>query len=575
MTDLRHRLEAPAQKAWPPLFLAAVVVVTWILVDRFGDVVYQTTAGRMLLMLIIVLGLQMFSGNSGVLSFGHITFVAIGAYSSALLTIPPEIKEFSFLTMPNWLSYWIFPAELSPLEGTLAGGGFAALFALIVAPAIVRLRGVQAGIATLALLVIANVFIVQTSSITRGTSTQIGVPTSTTLFSLMVWALIFIALAFVFRQSRFGLRLRASRENERAARSVGVKVPRERTYAWVLSAFVCGVAGALYAHYFGGTFSYLDFYFNTNGQDIVLLPIAMLVVGGMSSVTGAVVGCYLITIVYEIFRRWEVNGLAGYEPPSGTTNLVLAIVLLVTLALAPQRRHRRQRDPLARRLEPRLAGAVARQAAGRACDRRGGIDRVTSVMRTTIWRQPADLRALLGDLGPVEEQAERLEGRRIVAVGTGTSWHAANHAAWLFREAGVDCRALQAMDAAQYGIPVHEGDAIVVFSHRNTKRFSSEVLERSRDLRRYPSSSSVESDLRASISRRSSRSAARRSLQATSGRCCGVPNSRTRSERRSRSKRFPTSSRLRSIASSASSRLGDCSSSSGRGRTNGRPRKVR
>ena len=335
MTGLRHRLEGPAQKAWPPLFLAAVVVVTWILVDRFGDVVYQTTAGRMLLMLIIVLGLQMFSGNSGVLSFGHITFVAIGAYSSALLTIPPEIKEFSFLTMPHWLSYWIFPAELSPLEGTLAGGGFAALFALIVAPAIVRLRGVQAGIATLALLVIANVFIVQTSSITRGTSTQIGVPTSTTLFSLMVWALIFIALAFVFRQSRFGLRLRASRENERAARSVGVKVPRERTYAWVLSAFVCGVAGALYAHYFGGTFSYLDFYFNTNGQDIVLLPIAMLVVGGMSSVTGAVVGCYLITIVYEIFRRWEVNGLAGYEPPSGTTNLVLAIVLLVTLALRP------------------------------------------------------------------------------------------------------------------------------------------------------------------------------------------------------------------------------------------------
>jgi branched-chain amino acid transport system permease protein len=130
--------------------------------------------------------------------------------------------------------------------------------------------------------------------------------------------------------------LRASRENERAARSVGVKVPRERTYAWVLSAFVCGVAGALYAHYFGGTFSYLDFYFNTNGQDIVLLPIAMLVVGGMSSVTGAVVGCYLITIVYEIFRRWEVNGLAGYEPPSGTTNLVLAIVLLVTLALRPK-----------------------------------------------------------------------------------------------------------------------------------------------------------------------------------------------------------------------------------------------
>jgi branched-chain amino acid transport system permease protein len=328
-------VEANARRLWPPLALCSVVVLTWALVDMFGDVVYTRTAVRMLLLLLVVLGLQIFSGNSGVLSFGHVVFVAIGAYSSALLTIPTAIKEFTYLTMPSWLTYWIFPAELSPLEATLVGGGFAALFALITSPAIVRLAGVQAGIATLALLVIANVFIVQTSSITRGTSTQIGVPTTTTLLSVTVWVLIFIALAFLFQQSRFGLRLRASRENERAARSVGVQVPRERGIAWVLSAFVCGVAGALYAHYFV-TFSYLDFYFNTNGFDQVLLPIAMLVVGGMTSVTGAVVGCYLVTVVFEIFRRWEVNEFLGVNPPSGTTNLVLALVLLVTLLLRPR-----------------------------------------------------------------------------------------------------------------------------------------------------------------------------------------------------------------------------------------------
>jgi branched-chain amino acid transport system permease protein len=328
-------LEALARRLWAPLALCSFVVITWALVDMFGDVVYTRTAVRMLLLLLVVLGLQIFSGNSGVLSFGHVVFVAIGAYSSALLTIPTAIKEFTYLTMPNWLTYWIFPAELSPLEGTLVGGGFAMLFALITSPAIVRLAGVQAGIATLALLVIVNVFIVQTSSITRGTSTQIGVPTTTHLLSVTVWVLVAIALAFLFQQSRFGLRLRASRENERAARSVGVHVPRERGIAWVLSAFVCGVAGALYAHYFV-TFSYLDFYFNTNGFDQVLLPIAMLVVGGMTSVTGAVVGCYLVTVVFEIFRRWEVNAFLGTNLPSGTTNLVLALVLLVTLILRPR-----------------------------------------------------------------------------------------------------------------------------------------------------------------------------------------------------------------------------------------------
>src|SRR5438876_4841377 len=101
-------------------------------------------------------------------------------------------------------------------------------------------------------------------------------------------------------------------------------------------------------------------------------------------------------------------------------------------------------------------------------------------MRATIWRQPDDLRALLADPGAVEAQAKRLAGRRIVVVGTGTSWHAANHAVWLLREAGVEATAVQAMDAALYGLPLREDDGVLVLSHRNTKRFSSEVLEQLR-----------------------------------------------------------------------------------------------
>jgi branched-chain amino acid transport system permease protein len=328
---MRLRLaEALARRVWAPLFLCAVVVVSWAVVEQLGDVVYTRTAVKMFVFLIVVLGLQIFSGNSGVLSFGHISFVMVGAYSSALLTIPEEIKSFTFLTMPGFLKSWIFPAELGTIEGTLAGGGFALAFAVLCAPAIVRLGGVQAGIATLAVYVIVYVFVTQTTSITRGTSTQIGVPITTTLFSAMVWVLIMIAVAFVFQQSRSGLRLRSSRENERAAKSVGVRVARERGIAWALSAFVCGVAGALYAHVFV-TFSGDEFFF----RDIFFFTLVMLVVGGMTSVTGAVVGCYFITFVSELFRRWEVEGFADVQPPSGTANLVLAFVLLMTLILRP------------------------------------------------------------------------------------------------------------------------------------------------------------------------------------------------------------------------------------------------
>jgi branched-chain amino acid transport system permease protein len=331
---VRRYVEPLARRIWPPLFLSVVLVITWALVDSFGNVVYRDTAVKMFITLIVVLGLQIFSGNSGVLSFGHVAFMAVGAYASALLTIPTEIKKFTYLTMPHFLKFWIFPAQLNALEGTLAGAGFALLLAAITAPPIVRLSGVAAGIATLAILVIVHEFDYQTSAITRGTSTQIGVPTTTTLLSTLVWSLIFIAVAFVFQQSKFGLRLRASRENERAARSVGVRVPIERAIAWTLSGFVVGVGGALYGHYFGGTFGPDDFFFN-NGFNIVLLTIAMLVVGGMTSVTGAVVGCYFVTVVFELFRRWEVNGL-GVTPPPGTANLVLAFMLITTLFLRPK-----------------------------------------------------------------------------------------------------------------------------------------------------------------------------------------------------------------------------------------------
>ena len=90
MTEPIARIEPYARRLWPPLALAALLVLTWWLIDSYGGVVYQGYAIRMFLNLMIVLALQMFSGNSGVLSFGHATFVAMGAYFSALLTIPPD-----------------------------------------------------------------------------------------------------------------------------------------------------------------------------------------------------------------------------------------------------------------------------------------------------------------------------------------------------------------------------------------------------------------------------------------------------------------------------------------------------
>jgi branched-chain amino acid transport system permease protein len=320
-------LETFARRLWVPAVLCLLLWLTYMLAQFGLSAEYQQITLNMFITVVLVLGLQLFSGNSGILSFGHVAFMAIGAYVSALLTIPPNLKAATFTEMPGFLD-WILDAEMGTIPSTLVAGAVAAVFAVIVAPPIVRLAGVPAGIATLALLVIVYTFNIQTTSITRGTSTMIGVPSTTTITSALIWAIVAVLAAFAYQASRRGIRLRATRENEGAARSVGVSIPRERGVAWVLSAFVMGIGGALYGHYIIA-FSAGEFYF-TATFNIVL----MLVIGGMTSVSGAVVGVIFVTVIKEALRRFENGPLAGDLP--GFTELLLAAILLLVLIWRPR-----------------------------------------------------------------------------------------------------------------------------------------------------------------------------------------------------------------------------------------------
>ena len=101
-------------------------------------------------------------------------------------------------------------------------------------------------------------------------------------------------------------------------------------------------------------------------------------------------------------------------------------------------------------------------------------------MRETMAAQPDVLRRLLEDQRGLDPSAKRLAGRRVLVVGTGTSWHAANQGAWWLRMAGVDAWAVPAVDAAAGNPLPGEGDALLLLSHRGTKLYTSEVLARAR-----------------------------------------------------------------------------------------------
>lgn len=100
---------------------------------------------------------------------------------------------------------------------------------------------------------------------------------------------------------------------------------------------------------------------------------------------------------------------------------------------------------------------------------------MVSATEATMWRQPDDLRQILADEAPVGPAAERLRGRRIFLVGTGTSFHAANQGAWLLRRAGAEAWPLQAADVALYGPRPGPDDALILLTHRGTKRYTGDV----------------------------------------------------------------------------------------------------
>jgi|SRR5579862_1748777 len=322
------RVRQAAVAIWPLVSLLALVGLIVLAVSAFGGLELTSAAENALISLVLVVGLYIFVGNSGVLSFGSVSFVAIGAYTAALLTISSDSKALSLPNLPHFLAV----AHFSTPIATLIGGGLAGVIALIVSIPLMRLNGIAAGIATLALLSIVQVVAQNWVSLTGGLGTLTGIPNGLSLAGLMAWVAATLVLAFVYQRSRFGLRLRGTREDEVAARALGVRVEMERRIAWVLSGTILGVGGALYAQYLGA-FGPDAFYL-----DLTFLIIAMLVVGGMRSLAGAVVGTATVFSLTQIFFWWEggqsVFGVT-LPVPSGLGKVIVSLLLLVILLFRP------------------------------------------------------------------------------------------------------------------------------------------------------------------------------------------------------------------------------------------------
>ncbi|MBR0853340.1 branched-chain amino acid ABC transporter permease [Bradyrhizobium liaoningense] len=331
-----------------PIILIVALLIMAVLTYQFGSRAFNRTAVEMFINIMVVVGLYVFVGNSGLLSFGHISFMCLGAYMTAWLAIPPVMKSITLKGLPAWLLHTQLPMWVA----TPISGLFAALFALIIGRVIMRLSGIAASIATFGLLGVVNNVYSNWDSVTGGQGSIVGIPPTMNVWIGWLGAATAIVIAYLYSISRSGLALRATRDEAVAASASGVNIVRERLIAFVVSAFIIGLAGALYAHFLS-IVNPGAFHLRTT-----FVTLSMLVVGGMYSLSGAVSGVVVMSVLIELFRNLERGiSLGGHTIalPNGAQEIAIGAITIVILMYLPTGLSRNQEFswrgwPLQRRL---------------------------------------------------------------------------------------------------------------------------------------------------------------------------------------------------------------------------------
>mgnify|MGYP003733821143 CR=1 FL=1 len=248
---------------------------------------------------IMALGLNLTTGVTGQLSMGHAAFMSLGAYTAAILTVRYGVP--------------FFPA-------LLAGACMAAFFGFIIGLPTLRLEGDYLAMVTIGFCEIVRVFFLNFELGGKAVGFS-GIPQYTTFTTVWIIVIIVIFLNARLLNSRTGRALYAVRENEIAASACGVDITRLKVLSFIIGAFLGGLGGGLFAHYMyfidPGTFNFM--------KSIEFLN--MVVLGGMGSIPGTILGAVIITLMPEVLRQFSLP--SEYQP------LFYGVLLVVMMIFRP------------------------------------------------------------------------------------------------------------------------------------------------------------------------------------------------------------------------------------------------
>ncbi|MEA4898440.1 branched-chain amino acid ABC transporter permease [Bacillota bacterium Meth-B3] len=328
------------------LSLAAIALLAWGLMvleeKKFEQAMLYSVLQKGAIFAIAATAMNLLNGFTGLFSLGQAGFMAVGAYTTAILLIPtgkldgvyymngiaPALKsmrEFMDLA-PGWLG------ACYPYLALVAGGLVAALFAALIGIPVLRLKSDYLAIATLGFSEIIRALIAspQFDTLTNGSYGLKSIPKFDSIGVIFLIAFLCIGMIVLLIRSSYGRAFKAIREDEIAAEAMGICLFRHKEMSFVVSSFFTAVAGGMLAMYMrsidSSTFKVAMTY------DILLI----VVIGGIGSVTGSVVGAFLVTAAKEWWLRFfdEPLALGGVEIPlfkTGFRMVVFSLLLMVVV----------------------------------------------------------------------------------------------------------------------------------------------------------------------------------------------------------------------------------------------------
>ncbi len=242
----------------------------------------------------LALSLNLIYGFTGLFSLGHAGFMAIGAYTTALLTMSPAQKSMNFFLEP--IVPWLANVEWSFLPALMMGGLVAAAAGFLIGAPALKLKDDYLAIATLGFAEIIRIIFTNTQSLTNGPLGLKGLPPYTNIW--WSWGIAFVSILFMINlfKGSYGRAFKAIREDEVAAEAMGINLFRHKILSFTIGSFMAGVGGGLLGNLMG-TIDPLMFRFLL-AYNILLI----VVLGGMGSITGTVISGIVITVLMEYLR---------------------------------------------------------------------------------------------------------------------------------------------------------------------------------------------------------------------------------------------------------------------------------